>query len=87
MGYFTEVGIGAPANMEDAKRWYWRAACEYLEASTFPFFSRANTLPAQNYPKARDRLEDLKKGGGKMQKKRVSRSNVNRQSEGECAVM
>lgn len=28
MGYFSEVGIGAPANMEDAKRWYWRAACE-----------------------------------------------------------
>ena len=28
MGYFTEVGIGAPANLEDAKRWYWRAACE-----------------------------------------------------------
>ncbi|KAI9852810.1 MAG: hypothetical protein M1838_005031 [Thelocarpon superellum] len=26
MGYFTEVGIGAPANAEDAKRWYWRAA-------------------------------------------------------------
>lgn len=26
MGYFTEVGIGAPANMDDAKRWYWRAA-------------------------------------------------------------
>ncbi|KAL8908557.1 MAG: hypothetical protein Q9207_000767 [Kuettlingeria erythrocarpa] len=27
MGYFTEVGIGAPANIEDAKRWYWRSAC------------------------------------------------------------
>lgn len=26
MGYFTEVGIGSPANLEDAKRWYWRAA-------------------------------------------------------------
>lgn len=30
MGYFTEVGIGSPANLEDAKRWYWRAA------GTFP---------------------------------------------------
>lgn len=29
MGYFTEVGIGIPANLEDAKRWYWRAAGEY----------------------------------------------------------
>jgi TPR repeat protein len=28
MGYFTEVGIGVPANLEDAKRWYWRAAGE-----------------------------------------------------------
>lgn len=26
MGYFTEVGIGIPPNLEDAKRWYWRAA-------------------------------------------------------------
>ena len=30
MGYFTEVGIGVPANLEDAKRWYWRSACKYL---------------------------------------------------------
>ena len=28
MGYFTEVGIGAPANLDDAKRWYWRSACK-----------------------------------------------------------
>ena len=26
MGYFTESGIGSPASLEDAKRWYWRAA-------------------------------------------------------------
>lgn len=26
MGYFSEVGIGVTANLEDAKRWYWRAA-------------------------------------------------------------
>jgi TPR repeat protein len=29
MGYFTEVGIGVAANLEDAKRWYWRAAGEF----------------------------------------------------------
>lgn len=29
MGYFTEVGIGTTANMDDAKRWYWRAAGEF----------------------------------------------------------
>lgn len=28
MGYFTEVGIGAPADADAAKRWYWKAACE-----------------------------------------------------------
>ncbi|KAL8683483.1 MAG: hypothetical protein Q9186_000523 [Xanthomendoza sp. 1 TL-2023] len=68
MGYFTEVGIGAPANLEDAKRWYWRSA-------------------SQNFPKARERLEDLRRGGAKMQKTRVSRSKINKQSEGECVVM
>ena len=36
MGYFTEVGIGAPANLEDAKRWYWRAACKFLLMILFP---------------------------------------------------
>ena len=30
MGYFTEVGIGAPSNLEDAKRWYWRSAGKSL---------------------------------------------------------
>jgi len=67
MGYFTETGIGAPSNLEDAKRWYWRAA-------------------SQNFPKARERLEDLRKGGAKMQKSRVSRSAMNK-SEGDCIVM
>lgn len=33
MGYFTETGIGCPANLEEAKRWYGRAAGEY---STLP---------------------------------------------------
>ena len=31
MGYFTEVGIGCPPSSEEAKRWYWRAACESCE--------------------------------------------------------
>lgn len=71
MGYFTETGIGAPANLDDAKRWYWRAA-------------------AQNFPKARERLEDLKRGGSKAGPKareRISRSKVGKQNEGECSVM
>ncbi|KAH7304915.1 hypothetical protein B0I35DRAFT_484111 [Stachybotrys elegans] len=71
MGYFTEVGIGTAANLEDAKRWYWRAA-------------------AQDFPKARDRLEDLKRagrGGPARQRERISRSRMDRQQEGECSVM
>ncbi|OAA61666.1 Tetratricopeptide-like helical [Niveomyces insectorum RCEF 264] len=70
MGYFTEVGIGVPANLEDAKRWYWRAA-------------------AQDFPKARERLEDLKRTGkaGPRQRERISRSKIGRQQEGECLVM
>ena len=43
MGYFTEVGIGAPADLEAAKRWYWRAACEFSPFSfsfSFSFFRK-----------------------------------------------
>ncbi|KAG4284114.1 hypothetical protein FPRO06_08493 [Fusarium proliferatum] len=71
MGYFTEVGIGVPPNLEDAKRWYWRAA-------------------AQDFPKARERLEDLKRGAGKngaRQRERISRSKMERQQEGDCVLM
>ncbi|CAK7207504.1 hypothetical protein SEUCBS139899_010314 [Sporothrix eucalyptigena] len=70
MGYFTEIGIGVAANLEDAKRWYWRAA-------------------AQDFPKARERLEDLKRSGktGPRQRERISRSKIGRQQEGECSVM
>ncbi|EKJ68096.1 hypothetical protein FPSE_11696 [Fusarium pseudograminearum CS3096] len=71
MGYFTEVGIGVPPNLEDAKRWYWRAA-------------------AQDFPKARERLEDLKRGAGKngaRQRERISRSKMDQKQEGDCVVM
>ncbi|KAJ0424362.1 hypothetical protein BJY00DRAFT_261497 [Aspergillus carlsbadensis] len=70
MGYFTETGIGATANLDDAKRWYWRAA-------------------AQGFPKARERLEEIKQGGARMQKTRLSRSAVNQQkpNDGDCILM
>ena len=88
MGYFTEVGIGAPANLEDAKRWYWRAACESLPVVESCEREHADCCStAQNFPKARNRLEDLRKGGAKMEKSRVSRSAVNKQSEGDCVLM
>ena len=52
--------------------------------------SIANADTAQNFPKARERLEDLKKGGSKpalKSRERISRSKVGKQNEGECAVM
>jgi TPR repeat protein len=33
MGYFTEVGIGCPRSLEEAKRWYGRAACKFSSIS------------------------------------------------------
>ena len=83
MGYFTEVGIGCPAEIEGAKRWYWKAACELI-CPKFP--SQADPFLAQNFPKARERLEDLRRGGPKMQKSRVSRGTMQR-DQGDCKVM
>ena len=34
MGYFTETGIGCPASLEEAKKWYGRAACKFSPPST-----------------------------------------------------
>ncbi|KFY68018.1 hypothetical protein V497_00056 [Pseudogymnoascus sp. VKM F-4516 (FW-969)] len=45
---------------------------------------------AQNFPQARERLEELKRSGGKgglPNRERISRSKVGKQNEGECAVM
>ncbi|KXL48459.1 hypothetical protein M433DRAFT_63189 [Acidomyces richmondensis BFW] len=44
MGYFSEQGIGCPASIEEARRWYGRAA-------------------THKFPKALERLEELKKSG------------------------
>lgn len=49
MGYYTETGIGCPPNLEEAKRWYGRAA-------------------SYKFAKAIDRLEDIRKNGGKVSK-------------------
>lgn len=50
----------------------------------------ADLSQAQNFPKARERLEDLKKGGSKMgnrPRERISRSKVGKQNEGDCSIM
>ncbi|KAF2116589.1 hypothetical protein BDV96DRAFT_29612 [Lophiotrema nucula] len=69
MGYFTEIGIGCPRSLEEAKRWYGRAA-------------------SYKFPKAQERLEELKKGGAKVQRgrERLSRTNQ-KQHEENCVVM
>ncbi|KAI4701034.1 hypothetical protein J4E89_010870 [Alternaria sp. Ai002NY15] len=69
MGYFTEVGIGCPRSLDEAKRWYGRAA-------------------AYKFPKAQERLEELKRGGSKVQMKRERLSRTNqKQQEENCSVM
>ncbi|KAI9891867.1 MAG: hypothetical protein M1814_002252 [Vezdaea aestivalis] len=67
MGYFTEVGIGCPSNLEEAKRWYQRAA-------------------GQNFPKARERLDELRRGGAKVQKSR-ERLSRSKHTENDCSIM
>ena len=73
-------------------------SCWYFPPPSFktlssPFFNTYQLTPtptAQNFPKARERLEDLKKGGSKAglkARERISRSKVGKQNEGECAVM
>lgn len=43
---------------------------------------------AQGNPKARERLEELKKGGGRMQKSNMDRAKFNgKQADGECVLM
>ncbi|KAI5851319.1 hypothetical protein DFP73DRAFT_149942 [Morchella snyderi] len=70
LGYFTEVGIGVSENLDEAKRWYFKAA-------------------SQNHEKAKQRLQELKKGGSAVQKsrERLSRSNVKQKEDGECVIM
>ncbi len=86
MGYFTEIGIGCPRSLDEAKRWYGRAAgklnwTKFLVADT-------NFLIAYKFPKAQERLEELKRGGSKAQLKRerISRSDPKHQDE-NCTVM
>ncbi|KAF2453408.1 hypothetical protein BDY21DRAFT_327563 [Lineolata rhizophorae] len=68
MGYFTEVGIGCPRSLEEAKRWYGRAA-------------------AYKFPKAQERLDELKRGGVKVQKNRERLSRSNQKQHEDCVVM
>jgi TPR repeat protein len=71
LGYYTEVGIGVVANLDEAKKWYYKAA-------------------NRNHEKARQRLNELKKGGAAVQKSRekLSRLHVKKnKDDGECVIM
>lgn len=72
MGYFSEKGIGCPANIEEAKKWYGRAA-------------------SYKFPKAVERLEELRKNPGRKDKKIEKDSklvrNNQKQNEENCVVM
>jgi TPR repeat protein len=87
MGYFTEVGIGCPRSLEEAKRWYGRAACEY-NVKHLDVHIMLTHVTAYKFPKAQERLEELKRGGSKVQMKRERLSRTNqKQQEENCTVM
>ncbi|ROT37630.1 hypothetical protein SODALDRAFT_201517 [Sodiomyces alkalinus F11] len=96
MGYFTEVGIGTSVNLEDAKRWYWRAAgkwplppppCEAYGGNVgvvkMVTDGKISKPTAQDFPKARERLEDLKRTSktAPRQRERVARTKLGKQQE------
>jgi len=63
MGYFTEVGIGAPANMDDAKRWYWKAACEFLTSCVFHLRDvETDMMTSPEFPQSPRAARGFKKG-------------------------
>ena len=68
MGYFTEIGIGVAANLEDAKRWYWRAAgmffvCFLLRLFVFIFFFLVSCLlPSSQQAKTNKHSPGFPKG-------------------------
>ncbi|KAF7187243.1 Chitin synthase regulatory factor 3 [Pseudocercospora fuligena] len=71
MGYFTENGIGCPPSMDEARKWYGRAA-------------------SYKFPKAVERLEELKRNGGKNrsapQNGKLTRKDQ-KHNEENCVVM
>lgn len=64
MGYFTEVGIGATANLDDAKRWYWRAAGElpsFLSLNLLGFYGVLTYVQRKDSPKPENASRNSKR--------------------------
>jgi TPR repeat protein len=57
MGYFTEVGIGCPKSLEEAKRWYGRAAGMLNQVLVLKR-AVANLSQYTNFPKRRNVLRN-----------------------------
>jgi TPR repeat protein len=53
MGYFTEVGIGCPRSLDEAKRWYGRAAGKF-NLDVMRSVTGANVEQHTNFPKPRN---------------------------------
>jgi TPR repeat protein len=86
MGYFSETGIGCPKSLEDAKRWYGRAAGKFIPRLRL-FESTLMMIVAHKYPKAQQRLEELIRGGGKNLKNRERMSRGDEKKHEDCVLM
>lgn len=69
-------------------------SCRYVVLSPFLDTDGACSaltpkFTAQDFPQARERLEELKRAGknGPRQRERITRSKIGQQNEGECSVM
>lgn len=88
LGYYTEVGIGVAPNLDEAKRWYYKAASTYFQHLSLVVI--ADISIGQQHSKALLRLQELKNGGVGVQKsrERLSRYNVEgKGDDGDCIVM
>jgi TPR repeat protein len=92
MGYFTEQGIGCPKSLEEAKRWYGRAACKCFSCLCFLLLlvflaNRSFPLLAFQFPRALERLEELRKGNKNKSMQNGKLTRDKKKDDENCAVM
>jgi TPR repeat protein len=92
MGYFTEQGIGCPKSLEEAKRWYGRAACKCFSCLCFLLLlvflaNRSFPLLAFQFPRALERLEQLRKGNKNKSMQNGKLTRDKKKDDENCAVM
>jgi hypothetical protein len=83
LGYFTEVGIGVPANLDDAKRWYYKAASMFPAKFPFRWCACVLTNPRRSTtpkgPIEANRVKEGRNGRAKVERKVVP---VEREEQG-----